>query len=199
MIKGILFDVGGVLIEAPRAEMFRYISEKLEIDVNEYTSFHKTMDYSFSIGKISDKDYWDKVSIHFNVKIPKTKSLWADAYIHAFKPYYRMIAIATQLKNVGYNIGILSNSEDPIVALDIKEFANFDIKVFSCVEGIVKPEPEIYNLALKKLACKPSESIFIDDLTENVKGANAVGIHGILFKNYEQFTKDIIELGVKLK
>ena len=54
-----------------------------------------------------------------------------------------------------------------------------------------KPDPEIYKYTLEKLDILPEESVFIDDLEENIKGAEAVGIRGIIFKNFEQCKLDL--------
>ncbi|MBI5392693.1 HAD-IA family hydrolase [Candidatus Woesearchaeota archaeon] len=62
----------------------------------------------------------------------------------------------------------------------------------------VKPQPEIYKIALQKINCKPEETVFIDDMQKYVDGANAVGIHGILFQDAEQLKDDLKKLGVKV-
>jgi putative hydrolase of the HAD superfamily len=57
----------------------------------------------------------------------------------------------------------------------------FDLVVDSCIEGIRKPNPAIYELALRRLAIDdPSRAVFLDDFAGNVAAAEGVGIHGIV-------------------
>ena len=51
--------------------------------------------------------------------------------------------------------------------------------VESCLEGVCKPDPRIYKLCLERLGLQPSESIFLDDLGQNVKAAASLGMHTI--------------------
>lgn len=62
--------------------------------------------------------------------------------------------------------------------------------VFSNEIGLVKRKNKIYKVAIKKLKCKASESIFIDDKKENIERAEKLGINGILFKNTSQLKKN---------
>ena len=65
---------------------------------------------------------------------------------------------------------------------DVWNIANaFDVIVVSAEVKLVKPHPEIYNLALEQLELNPEETIFIDDFIENVQGAEAIGMTGIHF------------------
>ncbi len=89
-----------------------------------------------------------------------------------------------KLKEEGYLTGIITNN--------IAEFRDgwralipvgelFDIVVDSSVEGIRKPNPEIFHLALKRLGnIAPERSVFLDDYPYNISVANSLGIKGIL-------------------
>ena len=56
-----------------------------------------------------------------------------------------------ELKARNYRIGLLSNTEAPSIrCLDSGRY-DFDALVYSCVEGVSKPEPEIYSIALARL------------------------------------------------
>ena len=53
----------------------------------------------------------------------------------------------------------------------------FDVEVFSCTAGYVKPEPKIYYQCLDQLALKPQECLFVGDGGSNeLAGAKAVGL-----------------------
>ena len=51
----------------------------------------------------------------------------------------------------------------------------------SCLEGIRKPNPTIYQRALERLGIEdPARAVFLDDFAENVRTAESVGLHGIV-------------------
>jgi 2-haloacid dehalogenase len=71
------------------------------------------------------------------------------------------------------------------------------VTVFSCAEGTRKPEEKIYQILLTKLRVEPHETIFVDDRSDFIRGAENVGIHGILFQNIDQLRNDFTLLSVK--
>jgi 2-haloacid dehalogenase len=60
------------------------------------------------------------------------------------------------------------------------------LKLFSDIvvsgkEKILKPDPKIYRMLLERNSLQANESVFVDDKLENVQGAKAIGMKGILF------------------
>jgi 2-haloacid dehalogenase len=60
-------------------------------------------------------------------------------------------------------------------------FDRFRDIVVSGDEKMMKPDAAIYRLALGRFGLRPEEAVFVDDNRDNVAGATALGIHGILF------------------
>ena len=69
-----------------------------------------------------------------------------------------------------------------------------DGKTVSGVVKMIKPEAEIYEELLKQYHLKASECVFIDDREENVEGAKAVGMQGIVLTSFEQANAALREL-----
>ena len=57
-----------------------------------------------------------------------------------------------------------------------------------------KPTPAFYERLLAELDVQPEETIFIDDRPRNIEGAEALGIHGILFTNTTDVLNELAEL-----
>ncbi len=110
-----------------------------------------------------------------------------------FNEKEEMFDLIDKLKEQGYKIGFLSNTEMPAVEYwKRNNYAKyFDEVVFSCVEHIAKPEAEIYELICERLEILPQESVFIDDKPEFVDGAKNIGMKGIVFENIVQLKKDL--------
>jgi glucose-1-phosphatase len=93
-----------------------------------------------------------------------------------------------------YKTGLLSNafSELRRLVTDEWRFADaFDVMVISAEEGIMKPDPQIYQTTLARLGVQPEEAVFIDDMLRNVDGARQVGMQAIHFKNSAQVRQEL--------
>jgi len=74
----------------------------------------------------------------------------------------------------------------------------FDVTVFSCAEGTVKPEQKIYEILLNRLEVDASEAVFIDDTQEFINGAQNIGMKTILFENANQVISELTSLGINI-
>jgi putative hydrolase of the HAD superfamily len=95
----------------------------------------------------------------------------------------------------GIELSLLSNAPHALAdALDAHPaLASFDHLMFSARLGAVKPEPAAFAAALKTMAREPHEVIFIDDRPDNVDGAIACGLRGIVFKTAEQLQTELCD------
>jgi HAD superfamily hydrolase (TIGR01509 family) len=59
-----------------------------------------------------------------------------------------------------------------------------------------KPDPAIYQALFDRFALDPARTLFIDDREENVAGAAAVGMTGLVFEGAEELRTDLVEMGV---
>lgn len=83
----------------------------------------------------------------------------------------------------------------PFRAREAAFFAPFREVVVSGDEKLMKPDAAIYRLALDRFGLQAAEAVFVDDNAANVEGANAVGIHGLLFTGEPQLREDLRALG----
>ncbi len=60
-----------------------------------------------------------------------------------------------------------------------------------------KPNKEAFEKVLRGLGVSGKDIVFIDDVEENVKAANSLGIKGIQFKNPQDVEKKFREMGLK--
>jgi putative hydrolase of the HAD superfamily len=124
--------------------------------------------------------------------MPESNSLWGDAFAAVYIPRPELFRWAAQLRKTGCKIAILSNTEKPAIEFFRKQnYDMFDVQVFSCLEGIRKPQMEVYMLTLARLGVSSSQTLFIDDKPDYIAGADRVGINTILFKSVEQLKKNL--------
>jgi len=197
-IESVIFDWGGVLIDDPRPGLLRYCADAFGVSQELYTPVHDSFLDEFGKGLISEEEFWQGISRKLGKPAPQVSSLWSAAFRSACKPRAEMFGLASSLHKRGYKTALLSNTELPAVEF-FHEFGYdmFDALVFSCEQGVAKPEPRIYEITLEKLGSKAARSVFIDDRQDCIQGAKAVGLHTILFTGIGQLKRDLIRLGVK--
>ncbi len=94
-----------------------------------------------------------------------------------------MAAWARALRASGLRIALLSNMPATVrdYVLRCSWLPEFDARTFSCEVGVSKPAPEIYQDCLAKLGGRPSDALFLDDKEPNIRAAEALGLHAVLF------------------
>ncbi len=105
-----------------------------------------------------------------------------------------------ELKEKGYQVLVLSNFSEKgwhenQDALDFMEYV--DGGIISYTKQLIKPDPAIYRLLLDQYGLKAEECVFLDDTAVNVKGAESVGMNGIVFENRKQAIAELKKLGVE--
>jgi FMN phosphatase YigB (HAD superfamily) len=96
-------------------------------------------------------------------------------------------------------LALLSNT-DPIHVAHIEAtypFVRlFPVRVYSCRVGSSKPLPTIYYHALRDVGAIPEETMFIDDMHENVLAAANLGIHAFHFTSADELSAEFSRLGL---
>jgi len=84
-----------------------------------------------------------------------------------------------------YKTGVISNAwsdlRDNLAREKIDDA--FDCIIISAEVGVAKPDPKIFQIALKQAGVRPNEAIFVDDFYVNIEGCEKVGMKGIHFKD----------------
>ncbi|NND47891.1 MAG: HAD family phosphatase [Woeseiaceae bacterium] len=117
-----------------------------------------------------------------------------DAVPGSLVPIEETIDLARALRSSGHPLFVLSNMH--LAGADFLE-TTYDIwplfngVVFSARIQMVKPEPGIYEHLLREHRLDPAETVFIDDLPENLEAASALGIRTIQFIDPVQCRADL--------
>ncbi len=198
-IDTVLFDLGGVLIDWNP----RYLFQKIFKDSKEMEYFlsHvctpawnaeqdavRTFAEAVALAKQDHPEYseaieaydvrWEEMLGGINLKVAE---------------------ILKALKNKKIPVYALTNwskEKFPIARKRYDILEQFDGIFVSGEIGVRKPYLEFYQLFLEQYAIEAQKAVFIDDVQENVEGAQQVGIHAIRFQNAQQLTQELKELGI---
>ncbi|KAM8961929.1 acyl-CoA dehydrogenase family member 10 [Pelodytes ibericus] len=106
------------------------------------------------------------------------------------------------IRSEGLKTAVLSNNfflhnGESFLPLDRSQF---DVIIESCIERVCKPDPRIYQLCLERLGIQPKDSIFLDDIGQNLKAAAQLGLTTIKVSDPEEALEKLEEqLGFSLK
>ncbi|MFH1970941.1 MAG: HAD family phosphatase [Patescibacteria group bacterium] len=200
MIKTVIFDVGGVLKSDSSINIEKYVCSRLNITTEKYHTVCSEIIPSLVKGEITELQFWKLFlkNINSSKKLDSVKNVWKDAHKKSFKINEQVFDMAKKIKEKGYIIAVLSNATQSNVDINRKSkvYSLFPVCILSCEVGLMKPDPKIYKLTLKKLNAKPKETLFIDDRKINIEPAKKLGIQTILYKSSEQLKKEFIKLNL---
>ena len=182
-IKNLIFDLGNVIVELDvnrsvkcfGSEIYAVFSDKMKTEFVELA--HK-----FERGEVSSDYFRKMVSQMYEIEISDEKfdECWCamiktipdnrKKMLRELKKKYKVIALSN-INEIHYDFLLKSNFWEAYL---------FEKVYFSHLLGMRKPEIEIYEYVLTENDMKPEETLFFDDLKENVEAAKKLGINSIL-------------------
>ena len=197
-ISTIFFDVGGVLLTDFIEAKVMDLAKKYRVDSNVLLKAKQKYRPLADEGRISDPEFWQQVLKSVNVTAVEND--WnLDAYMEEIDGG---IEIARKLKQNGYQIAILSNDSKQMSAQRRKKYGFDDLfhNIFiSYMYGVIKPDPEIFKIALNELNVLPQQCVFLDDRKDNVKSSQQLGIQSVLFENSQQVINELKNFGLEIQ
>jgi len=98
--------------------------------------------------------------------------------------------VLEKLRGAGLELGVVSNFEEWLEQLleELGVIDFFRVRVISGVEGMEKPDPRIFRLAMERAGVSPEGSVYVGDNPEfDVGPAAAVGMHPVLIDRRDRF------------
>lgn len=199
MIRTIIFDFGGVLVDWNPRHLYRKMFAD-ERAMEEF--FERTQFWEWNLQQDGGRAFAEGVAQHI-AKYPQ----YAE-YLRAFDTRWResvggeipeTIEILRALKHAGYPLYGLTNWSAEKFALVSGGFSflhYFDAIVVSGQVQLIKPDPRIFQLVLEKSGMRADECLFIDDSETNVNAARALGFHTIRYTSPEPLRKELEKLGL---
>ena len=198
VVKVIIFDVGGVLIENAYIPLLRQLAEENGLDFTNIKWFAAPFFNQAMLGQITEAELFEKISQHFGL-LETGEGL--DTRIgELFLPIGEVWEYVKQLKD-RYRLAILSDLGSGWIKRHEREFEfakYFEQLFYSSRLGIKKPDPQLFQHVLEAMRVTADECVFIDDKIENVNAARGLGMWGIVYQNPGQLKRDLEQSGVSL-
>jgi len=195
-IRAVFFDLGGVILRTEYQAPRQHLAEEFGMD---YEDIDKIVHGGgpngsaarASIGEITEEEHWRNVMKV--LKRPATEHERIRAEF--FGGDVLDLTILNFLRSIKpkYKVGLISNAWSGLRAyIEREKFDDaFHHMIISAEVGVAKPEAKIYQIALEQLQVKAREAVFVDDVQENIKACEKLGMKGIHFKDSESALKQL--------
>ena len=172
-VKWVFFDLGSTLIDETAADT-RRIKEMIsgtDITEEEYREKRLEMIRKGRNGDLSAIEYF-----------ALTKTPW---HSEDEVPYPDAVPTLAELTRRGYKLGVIANQKYG-TKLRLKSWnllRLFEVIAASAELGMSKPDPAIFEWALKQADCSPQNAVMVGDRMDNdMAPANRLGMHSVRLK-----------------
>ena len=194
MIKNIIFDMSEVIISGYHG-VEKILEQQYAIPEEEWERQRLSKNELFlnlMRGNLSEEAYLEELlqGTNWNISIEQLK---AAIRSNLNRPVPGTMKVVRELKGK-YQLILLSDYVREwmkYIEERNEDLRIFDKKIFSYNIGTTKSEVETFETVLEQTKIVADETLFVDDYEKNVKNAEAVGIHGIVFENAEQLRKTL--------
>jgi len=172
-----LFDIGNVIVHVDFiSSLKKLIPEGIDEPEIRLNRLLERKD-EFEAGRLSHEEYfpWAAQTIGFAGQLEEFMKAWVDI----FSPNQEMWHTIESLHRAGHRLILFSNINEPHIDFLQSQhpiFKCFTGGIYSYQTGHIKPEDEIYQLAIKEYELAPERTAYIDDLPANIEGGKKAGL-----------------------
>jgi 2-haloacid dehalogenase len=193
-ITAVVFDIGGVLIDWDPRHLYRkLIADPAELDHFLGQICTREWHLAHDLGADTEQSCRDLAGLH-----PDYADLimaWAYRSEEMIAGTFEdTVDVLTELRGAGVRCFALSNMErDRFWSRRTRYpfFDSLDGCVISGLEGVVKPDPRIFEILLARYGLEPAATVFIDDIAANVDAAAKLGVVAIRFTTTAQLRREL--------
>lgn len=193
-MKAIIFDLGNVLIDYDHQRTLAAMARLYGMDPEQISAAFDQVGAAFGLGEMDTQEF------HHRMDRLLGHSTDGAAFEAAFNagPARNDAALAYAValqQHPGVTVAAISNTNQLHVAwidANAPELNQLDLVMMSNEVGMAKPDPAIFRLALELLDLPAGQTLFVDDLAENVEAARHLGMAGIVHTTWHE-TRPLIE------
>jgi putative hydrolase of the HAD superfamily len=192
-LRALILDLGEVLVRPQPPELVQRMAELARVPVPTLTRAYWAHRNEYDL-RGEAGPYWDAVLHEAGSPLdaaareevrPRLTALDAESWTQYRDEVWN---IAERFRAAGGRTAVLSNCGPEVMGRvraqrEVNRF--FDTMVVSWEVGLLKPDPAIYRLTLRRLGVEPPEALFVDDRAPNVAAAEAIGLRGFRFTGEE--------------
>lgn len=201
MIDTFLFDMGNVLVHFSHPLMCQQIAEVCGGSTDEVRQllFDQQWQMELERGELTESEFHQRLERHFRRPIDFPKLIWAASDIFSLNA--SIVPVLQALKRQSKRLVLLSNTSQSHIEFVRQQYdflSVFDDLVLSCEVGAMKPQPEIFQAALRKIECPPERCFYTDDIAPYIETARTFGLQAEVFTTTESLVQQLALRGFDL-
>jgi beta-phosphoglucomutase len=202
MIRAILFDMDGVLVDA-KDWHFEALNRALSLFGMPISRLDHLTTYDGlpTRRKLELLSLDRELPVELHEFINEMKQQYTMHIIHTrAKPSFAHEFALASLKSSGYKLAVCSNSVRKTIEVmmekaELTPYLDYIVSNQDVKEG--KPSPEIYQKAINFFGLKASECLVVEDNENGIKAAKAAGAHVLEVKNATQTNLNNIQRRIR--
>jgi putative hydrolase of the HAD superfamily len=196
-IKTVLFDLGNVLVYIDFNVFWRSLGFFQPEEIAPFANGYASWTLQYETGHISTDDYLKRLQAVFNNRFTVAHLEQAFASI-ILEPVEGMINIVKRVSQARHT-ALVSNTNEihykmSLAKLDVLHILHTHYLSYQL--HVMKPGHDFYDAIIKDQDVHPSEILFIDDITENIEAAKAIGMQALKFISPAQLETELKNLSV---
>jgi len=196
MTATIIFDLGGVLVHL---DWDKVCTPLAELSVHSYNEVLKEVQngaivQSSMMGRLSPQEFHQALCAKIQVEIEFDPFI--DIWNSLLSEDRDMASFVAELAS-SHRLILASNTDAIHIEHSRRRFnvlGRFNRLFLSNEMGLIKPDPAYFQHILGELQIDPADCVFIDDRSENVISARALGINSLVFESLNKLKSDLSKL-----
>jgi 2-haloacid dehalogenase len=198
-VRTVVFDIGGVLIDADYRLLCRKLfdgDEEVQFFLGEVlgTEFHHERDRGVPMAETAAE--WSRRHPDYESVIHEFCDRFPEQWRGPVTGAPELLAELKAARVAVYGLTNWGRETWPLARERFPFLDSLDGVLVSSEVGITKPDPAIFQLLCARFGVTPEESVFIDDVVQNVTAAQSLGFHGIVFTDAAELRNDLVRCGL---
>jgi putative hydrolase of the HAD superfamily len=204
VIRAVVSDFGGVLT-TPVVGQFQAFAARAGIAPDELRAVLRAVFaregaqqplFELECGRMTEAQFLASLERTLREELGREISCadFSDTLWAGLAPNEPMIELMAALRIEGYRMALVTNN--------VREWESrwramapiddiFELVVDSAFVGVRKPDPEIYELTVRRLGVTAQACLFVDDLERNCAAARDAGMRAVVYRDPEQAEREI--------
>jgi putative hydrolase of the HAD superfamily len=199
MHKAVIFDLGKVLVQFDFERGYRALEAFCPYPAAEMPARIATTDLvtRFETGLVEPRDFFEQFSRLLDLRLdyPRFREIWCGVFTETLLPESTLAGLARR-----YRLLLLSNTNAihfEAMREHYPSLGHFHDFILSYEVRRMKPDPEIFRLAVARAGCSPQECFYTDDIAAYTAAARKQGIDAVTFESASQIERELAARGIR--